>query len=490
MNSQQYVAEDVGKLATRLISKARAISLAHLEPGIPRVRFQQQVARYTKGIVRKVEQGLTPAAQAVRVLQQERADLLAQSRALKRDPQSAIPSAVKRIQCMWLLQPSYRRDPERLLRFVHEQHLRALEHKARKPGKPLRPKPADLFDFFPQEQWPEPVELHEPGFYIVPKSTTAAQLQADLFTSPSRAVLDKFMALNPGLGEVVRAGQLIVLSDPENPRCTLEETLLMSTAQNVKSVLDEMSPEEAEFMVRHRDEIESFLTHGSSAIGVGESVFARHLSNVNQLMVDIEKLHTDTLKQFGHLRAPEFFEQRKNLFSLLDSQLNSLTKKGIGFPDHPKLKTALGISSRSLVHRYGRAGATGQNPGYYTQLGRVAKASQYIKYGGWLGPVVGGGASYMKVQEVCRAGDSDACEKVKFAETGALSGSVAGGMAAGYLSGPVIAVCASSAVATAGVGPLTCGIVLIGAGAYGGGYAGGKIGEYIGEVIYEVKNAF
>ncbi|WP_080290200.1 hypothetical protein [Pseudomonas syringae] len=302
MNYQQYVAEDVRKLATRLISKARALSLAHLEPGIPRVRFQQQVARYTKGVVRKVEQGLTPAAQAVRVLQQERTDLLAQSRALKRDPQSAITPAVRRIQRIWLLQPSYRRDPERLLRFVHEQHLRALEHKARKPGNPLRPKEPDPFDFFPQEQWPEPIELHEPGFYIVPRSTTAAQLQTDLFTSPSNAVLDKFRALNPGLGKVVRAGQLIVLSDPQNPRCTLEETLLMSTAQNVKSVLDEMSPEEADFMVRHRDEIESFLTHGSSAIGVGTSIFSKHLGDVQKLLVDIDELHTKTLQQHGHLR--------------------------------------------------------------------------------------------------------------------------------------------------------------------------------------------
>lgn len=485
MNYQQYVAGDVRKLATRLISKARALSLAHLEPGIPRVRFQQQVARYTKGVVRKVEQGLTPAAQAVRVLQQERTDLLAQSRALKRDPQSAITPAVRRIQRIWLLQPSYRRDPERLLRFVHEQHLRALEHKARKPGNPLRPKPPDPFDFFPQEQWPEPIELHEPGFYIVPKSTTAAQLQADLFTSPSKAVLDKFRALNPGLGEVVRAGQLIVLSDPQNPRCTLEETLLMSTAQNVKSVLDEMSPEEADFMVRHRDEIETFLTHGSSAIGVGTSIFSKHLGDVQKLLVDIDELHTKTLQQHGRLRSPEFFAQRKILLNSLDRHLNSLTRKGIGFPDHPKLKTALGISSRSLVHRYGRAGATGQNPGYYTHLDRVAKASQYVKYGGWIGTAIGGGASYMKVQEACRAGDSDACARVRYIEAGGFSGALAGGgIAGGALAGSAVSICGAIGVPTAGAGTVVCGLLIVGAGSLASGIYFGKIGEAIGDIIY------
>lgn len=483
------VAEDVRRSANRLIAKARELGILHLEPGIPRACFQQHMARYGKSIVRAVEQRRVPATHAVRALTRERAGLLAQSQALKRDPQSAITPAVKRIQRIWLIQPSYRRDPERLLRFVREQHLRALERKARKRSIPLRPKPPDPYDFVPDQQWPEPIDLHDPGFYIVPKSTTPEQLRADLFTSPSRAVLEKFRALNPGLGEVVRAGQLIVLSDPENPRCTLEESLLMSTAQNVKSVLDEMSPEEADFMVRHRDEIETFLTHGSSAIGVGTSIFSKHLGDVQKLLVDIDELHTKTLQQHGHLRSPEFFAQRKSLLSSLDRHLNSLTKKGIGFPDHPKLKTALGISNRSLVHRYGRAGATGQNPGYYTHLGRVVNASQYVKYGGWIGTAIGGGASYVKVQKVCAAGESEACERVKYTEAGGFAGSLLGGVAAGAAAslGATGTVCAAFSVPTLGVGTMVCGLVVVAAGSLASGAFFGKIGEATGDIIYRTS---
>ena len=36
----------------------------------------------------------------------------------------------------------------------------------------------------------------EPGFYVVPLSTTAEKLEAQLFSSPNPAILDKFKALN------------------------------------------------------------------------------------------------------------------------------------------------------------------------------------------------------------------------------------------------------------------------------------------------------
>ena len=135
----------------------------------------------------------------------------------------------------------------------------------------------------------------------------------------------------------------------------------------------------------------------------------------------LQSLHTSTFEKHGHLRSPEFFAKRKELFAQLDTQLTSLTKKSIGFPDHPKLKTALGISSRSLVHRAGRAGGFGQNPGYATRLAAVAKASKYVQYGGWVGTAVGGGASYMKVQDACTAGNTEACEKVNTPKAEVLS---------------------------------------------------------------------
>lgn len=68
-----------------------------------------------------------------------------------------------------------------------------------------------------------------PGFYIVPTTIARDQLQASLFSSPSAAVLNKFHSLNPG-SDLVKAGSIIVLSDPNNQQCTREEAMLMAAA--------------------------------------------------------------------------------------------------------------------------------------------------------------------------------------------------------------------------------------------------------------------
>lgn len=330
------------------------------------------------------------------------------------------------------------------------------------------------------------VEAQEPGFYVVPKSMTREALEATLFPSRDSAVMSKFQALNPNPG-YVKAGSMIVLSDPNNSLCTREEALLMEAAAKTNAALKPLSPEEADFMVRHRDEIESFLDYGSKGIGVGVAMFANNLDNVKTVLNDIEALHKRTFQADGHLRSPEFFAERKRLLAQLNTNLTALTRKGIGFPDHPNLKSALGISSRSLVHRWTKAGAAEQIPGYATHIDGVSKAAKAVKYGGWIGTAIGGGASYFKVQEVCVAGNTEACEKIKFTETGAFFGGVGGGALTGaLLSAPTVAtLCVALGVPTGGLATLACGVVVAGAASFAGGAIGGIGGEAMAEKIYE-----
>ncbi|MGF7114879.1 putative Zn-binding protein involved in type VI secretion [Pseudomonas laurylsulfatiphila] len=125
----------------------------------------------------------------------------------------------------------------------------------------------------------------EPGFYIVPKSTTREQLEASLFTLRDPAVMGKFKLLNPNLRDV-KAGSMIVLSDPNNYQCTREEALLMDVAARTNQILETLSPEEANFMVQHRDAIQTFLGHGSTAVGVGASILKNNLDNVGNSLRD------------------------------------------------------------------------------------------------------------------------------------------------------------------------------------------------------------
>jgi len=94
----------------------------------------------------------------------------------------------------------------------------------------------------------------------------------------------------------------------------------------------------------------------------------------------------------------------------------------------------------------------------------------------------------MKVQEVCAAGNKDACEKIKYTEGGSFIGGVAGGaMTGAVLTAPVVgAICVGLGVPTGGLGTLACGVVVVAAGSFAGGAVGGAGGEMFGEVIYEV----
>ena len=337
---------------------------------------------------------------------------------------------------------------------------------------------------------PKPISFNtsaqEPGFYVVPKSTTREQLEANLFTLRDPSVMGKFKLLNPNLRDV-KAGSMIVLSDPNNYQCTREEALLMDVAAKTNRVLETLSPDEADFMVQHRDAIQTFLSHGSTAIGVGAGIFKNNLDNVSNTLREIEALHQRSFLQDGHLNSPTFLAERQKLLAKLDIHMTSLTRKGIGFPDHPNLNRALFLSPPSLVHRWTEAGGVGQIPGYATHLEGVAKAAKYLKYGGWVGTAVGGGASAMKVQAVCSAGNTEACERIRFTETGSFAGGVGGGAMAGaiFTTSAVGGLCIGLGVPTAGIGMLACSIVAVGIGSYGGSKLGEKGGEIIGEVVYE-----
>lgn len=341
----------------------------------------------------------------------------------------------------------------------------------------------------PAEKPPDVKPAAEPGFYIVQQVMPRSALEAALFDKPDGATLEKFTRLNPHVTGYAKPGQLIVLSDPNNPQCTREEALLMEAAQKVDAALKPMTDEEASFMVRYQSQIESILSQGSTSIGVGESIFAKNLGDVTTSLKEIETLHQKSFQRDGHLRSSEFFDERARLFAKLDRQLTGLTRKGIGFPDHPSLKSALGISSKSLVHHWTLAGAPGQIPGYATHAEGVARAAKVVKYGGWIGTAVGGGASYMKVQEVCAAGNKDACEKITYTEGGNFVGGVAGGAATGaLLTGSTAGIiCVGLGVPTGGMATLACGVIVVAAGSYAGGTLGGATGEWAGEKIYEAS---
>ncbi len=358
------------------------------------------------------------------------------------------------------------------------------------PPQTSRPASPQQFSYTPPGN-PAPVGFasvqgQEPGFFVVPRSMTREALEATLFPVRDPAVMRKFQVLNPNVGDV-KAGSMIVLSDPNNASCTYQEAHLMQAAQHVEASLDPLTPDEADFLHRHGAEIAGFIGHTSTWLGVSAVVMETHLTNLRDTLHAMERLHQESYRQHGHLRSPQFFADRRRLLAKLDAHLlNSTRLRGqTTLGDHPKLKTALGISSRSLVHHWDKAGAPGQIPGYATHVDATSRAATYMKAGGYIGIGIGGVSSLLAIQQVCRDDSGAACEKIKFTEGGKFAGSTfvgaLGGWGSSLVGGPI---CLALGVST-GIGGVICVAALVGTGAWVGTTAGGMGGETGGQILYE-----
>jgi uncharacterized Zn-binding protein involved in type VI secretion len=328
------------------------------------------------------------------------------------------------------------------------------------------------------------VRALESGFHIVQRSMSFEEVLASLEMTRAPLPISLLQRLNPSHAEGFKAGEIFVLGSPDSEfACSPGETELIMVAEKARESLAVLSREEANFMMQHIGEIAGVLNGASQSMGVGKDMLERGLSQVKDTLKGIEALHQHQFTLHGHLKSPEFFTSRQALYKQLDSQLRTaFLNKPLGLGSYDRLRRDLGISTKSVVHHWKKAGVPGQLPGYATHLDDVAKVSNYLKYGGWVGVGLGAGSSYLKVYEACRAGETEECQKIRFTETGSFAGGLTGG-AAGAAAGKSVA----GAVCEFGVwGKAACGIVTVGGAAFGSSKGIEAFGEFIGEKLYEV----
>ncbi|KPQ00109.1 type VI secretion system PAAR protein [Marinobacter sp. HL-58] len=323
----------------------------------------------------------------------------------------------------------------------------------------------------------------EPGFHVVQSPMSKTALLAALYGDAS-AKPDHFDRLNPGLGGQVLPGEMIVLGDPEGMECSREEADLMEVAAQVNAQVRSLDQDEAQFIVKYHALLEAVTSTGSAGLGAGAVMVSKQIGSIEKTLKNIERLHQDSYRKHGHLNHPEFFEKRRALFKELDFSLGSVARQGMSLDDDAKLKRALGLSSKSIVHSWKTAGVGGI-PGYATHYERLASGAKYAKGVGYLSIGLDVAASGVKIHAACTNGREAECRRVKYVEGGRLSGSALGG-GAGAFAGPLA--CGVIGLGTGGLGGVACGIIMAGVGGFAGGSVGGNTGEGIGEVIYEVTN--
>lgn len=323
----------------------------------------------------------------------------------------------------------------------------------------------------------------EPGFHVVQRPMSRNALLASLYGDAS-AKPDSFDRLNPGLGDSVLPGEMIVLGDPEATECSVEEAGLMAVAEQVNAQVRSLDEDEALFLINHYDLLEVITSTSSAGLGAGAVMVARQLDHIKATLVEVERLHQDSYRKHGHLNHSDFFEKRRALFKELDFALGSLAKRGMSLDDDPKLKRGLGLSSKSIVSHWNKAGV-GDIPGYGSHYERLAAGTKYVKGVGYLAIGLDIAASGVKIHAVCAEGGATECRQVKYTEGGRLSGSVAGGGTGAFFA-PML--CGFVGVGSGGLGGVACAIIMAGAGGYAGASGGGVAGEGLGELLYEVRN--
>nr|WP_269806888.1 PAAR domain-containing protein [Pseudomonas alloputida] len=325
---------------------------------------------------------------------------------------------------------------------------------------------AELSPTFNPERFSQPVigalpGSLEPGFYVVPRRMSFPQILLQLAGHDSTLPISRLQRLNPTYAQGFKAGEIFVIGDPDNGNaCTREEGELMAAAQHARRALEALDHVEADFMMQHQAEIAGLLSNASLSMGVGKDMLDQGLKQVSNTLTSIEQLHQREFMHHGHLNSPGFFAERRRLLQQLDGQLKAaLLNKQLNLGSYELLKKSLNISTKSLVHHWSKAGGPGQIPGYATHLEKVARLSKYLQYGGYAAIGLSGTSSYLKVNEVCRAGETRACRKVRFTEAGNFVGGLTGGLVGASGGGAAAAaLCGIFAVGTGGYRWVWCSV--------------------------------
>lgn len=299
--------------------------------------------------------------------------------------------------------------------------------------------------------------------------------------SPQRPII--LIVSTRGLGKQRLPGEMIVVADPDSLECTARENDLMGVAARVNQDVRQLSSRQAQFIVDHYDILELMTTNAATGLGAGATMIGQQIKSINTTLKEIETLYQRTYENYGRLSVPEFFEQRQKLFEKLDFALGRMARKRLSLNDSAKLKNALGLSSKSIVHHWSEAGV-GSIPGYGTHYSRAADAARFMEQGGRLFIALDAGLAGYKIYEACSFDRGDECKKVTYVESGRFVGSVVGGSVGASVT-PFL--CAAIGAGTGGIGGLACGIVAAGIGGAVGGKIVGDGGADAGQLIYEMR---
>ncbi|MBI0274704.1 PAAR domain-containing protein [Hafnia alvei] len=333
----------------------------------------------------------------------------------------------------------------------------------------------------PEASSREPVDA---GFCVLPLPSSVNSYEQFLFVSPPEGTKELYRSLN-GSGDV-KAGSILLLVDPlkQDPE---QIAHLKAAKDRVDAALAPLTNEEANFLHKHYATIANFSSFADKGIGLAADPVGKYFENIEKILKEIQDTYKNTYLTRGALIGEQFYVKRSQLFKQLDSVLKvGFLNKGMKLGEYTKIKSALGLSTSSITHKWNTSGVSDID-GYATHIERAAKYVKLMKYTGYVGIGFSALHSINEVNEACSTGRESECTKKRFTETGSFAGGTFGGLAGGAIGAGVCSIVLGTAtIAAGGSGALVCAVVLGSTGGYIAGEKGSSFGEWVGEKIYEV----
>lgn len=328
----------------------------------------------------------------------------------------------------------------------------------------------------------EPVDA---GFCVLPYGAETGAYEPWLFESePPAGTRELYRSLN-GAGQEYKAGSILLVVDPEKQDSKQIEHM-KAAKQRIDTALEPLTHKEANFLYNHYATIANFSNIADKGIGLAAEPVGKYFENIENILKEIQETYKNSYMTRGALIGEQFHVRRAQLFKELDSVLKvGFLNKGMKLGEYNNLKSALGLSTKSITHKWNETGISDID-GYATHLERAAKYIKAMRYVGYVGIGFSALHSINEINEACSVGREDECTKKKYTEVGSFSGGIIGGIGGGAIgTGICTVVLGALTIEAAGAGALACGVIL----GTGGGYVGGEFlsgqGENLGELIYK-----
>lgn len=324
-------------------------------------------------------------------------------------------------------------------------------------------------------------------FHISEEDMSLEEKAFQLYESPSNKTIEHFKWVNRQLEDgKVKKGEMVILTPEESSACKAWEENLAEKAIAYNEMVATMRESERRIAARYYAVLADTMAYGNTGAGWLNNHFATRKKQVETILKELEQLHRSTYAKHGDLKGSAFYQKRAAIFSKLESSLGNgifrrqLFRKGA---ERSRIKSQLGLSTKSVAHQFKVHGVNAELPQFKANQKNLLRTAKTFKGVGYLSIGLDVAASSAKIAEVCtKKPNTPQCTQTQYAQTGRASGSIAGGVALGYIAS--YGGCALVLGLTTGPGALACGVVVGGVGGYAGSQVGGNRGKAIGNSVY------